>query len=170
MMNPPPEQAHNALTKSVAAAMFRRGSIRTQLLALVLVVALPLLVYAVISIQRQAAELRREASADALVLARQLAARLDEHILHIDSLLIVTAERASLPSLLDWIRMASSSTPLGDAMKTTAAARRAPAPSVLDRARALGLVGAVKGGPSDVAARHSHYLRAKLRQGAARSR
>lgn len=59
---------------------------------------------------------------------------------------------------------------LGKAMKTTASAKRAPAPSVLERARALGLVGAVKGGPNDVAARHAHYLKAKLRPSAARSR
>lgn len=55
-------------------------------------------------------------------------------------------------------------------MKTSAATKRAAAPSVLERARALGLVGAVKGGPTDVAARHSYCLKAKLRRGAARSR
>ena len=43
-------------------------------------------------------------------------------------------------------------------------------PSELDRAKKLGLVGAVKTGPRDVAARHSEYLKAKLRSGAARSR
>ena len=55
-------------------------------------------------------------------------------------------------------------------MKASAAIKRAAMPSVLERAKALGLVGAVKGGPSDVAVRHSHYLKAKLRRGAARSR
>jgi len=53
-------------------------------------------------------------------------------------------------------------------MKTAASAKRAPVPSVLERARALGLVGTVKGGPNDVAARHAHYLKAKLRRSAAR--
>jgi hypothetical protein len=46
--------------------------------------------------------------------------------------------------------------------------RSAEAPSALERA--LGLVGAVKGGPRDVAERHSAYLKAKLARGAARSR
>ena len=37
-------------------------------------------------------------------------------------------------------------------------------------ARGLGLVGAVKGGPRDVAERHSQYLKAKLRGHARRTR
>jgi hypothetical protein len=41
--------------------------------------------------------------------------------------------------------------------------------SELERARALGLVGAVKGGPRDVAERHSQYLRGKLRRRARRT-
>lgn len=40
--------------------------------------------------------------------------------------------------------------------------RAATPPSALDRARSLGLVGAVKTGSSDVAARHAEYLKAKL--------
>jgi hypothetical protein len=42
--------------------------------------------------------------------------------------------------------------------------------SELERARTLGLVGAVKGGPRDVSERHSEYLKAKLRRGAPRTR
>lgn len=42
--------------------------------------------------------------------------------------------------------------------------------SELERARMLGLVGAAKGGPRDVAERHSEYLKAKLRRGAPRTR
>ena len=42
--------------------------------------------------------------------------------------------------------------------------------SALDRARSLGLVGAVKTGPSDVGARHAEYLKAKLKSSASRSR
>ena len=50
------------------------------------------------------------------------------------------------------------------------AAVRTPKPlSELERARSLGLVGAVKGGPRDVAERHSQYLRAKVRRRARRT-
>ncbi len=49
--------------------------------------------------------------------------------------------------------------------------KRAPTrPSALDRARSLGLVGAVKTGPRDVGARHAEYLKAKLKSGASRTR
>ena len=54
---------------------------------------------------------------------------------------------------------------------TSNAAMRKPKPvSELERARGLGLVGTVKGGPRDVAERHSQYLRAKLRSRARRTR
>ena len=53
---------------------------------------------------------------------------------------------------------------------TTAAVRKPKQVSELERARVLGLVGAVKGGPRDVAQRHSEYLKAKLRRGARRTR
>lgn len=54
---------------------------------------------------------------------------------------------------------------------TSTAPMRKPKPlSELERARMLGLAGAVKGGPRDVAQRHSQYLKAKLRRGAARTR
>ena len=56
------------------------------------------------------------------------------------------------------------------AMPNTAAARKPKQLSELERARSLGLAGAVKGGPRDVAERHSQYLRAKLRRGARRTR
>lgn len=56
------------------------------------------------------------------------------------------------------------------AMRSSAAMRKPKQLSELERARTLGLVGAVKGGPRDVAERHSRYLRAKLRRGAPRTR
>lgn len=49
-------------------------------------------------------------------------------------------------------------------MPSNAAMRKPKPVSELQRARALGLVGAVKGGPRDVAERHSQYLRAKVRR------
>lgn len=55
-------------------------------------------------------------------------------------------------------------------MKSTAALRKPREVSELERARALGLVGAVKGGLRDVAERHSRSLKAKLRRGAPRTR
>ena len=54
-----------------------------------------------------------------------------------------------------------------DNMTSTAAMRKPRQISELERARTLGLVGAVKGGPRDVAERHSKYLKAKLRRGEA---
>jgi len=51
-----------------------------------------------------------------------------------------------------------------------AAIRKPKQVSALERARALGLVGAVKGGPRDVAERHSQYLREKLRRRGRRTR
>ena len=53
---------------------------------------------------------------------------------------------------------------------TTAAMRKPKQVSELERARVLGLVGAVKGGPRDVAERHSEYLKAKLRRATRRTR
>ena len=53
------------------------------------------------------------------------------------------------------------------AMPNTAA-RKPKQLSELERARSLGLAGAVKGGARDVAERHSQYLRAKLRRSARR--
>jgi hypothetical protein len=54
---------------------------------------------------------------------------------------------------------------------TNAAAMRKPRQiSEVGRARGLGLAGAVKGGPRDVAERHSQYLKAKLRGRARRPR
>ena len=55
-------------------------------------------------------------------------------------------------------------------MTSTAPMRKPKQQSELERARMLGLAGAVKGGPRDVAQRHSQYLKAKLRRGAARTR
>ena len=55
-------------------------------------------------------------------------------------------------------------------MTSNAAARKPKQISELERARSLGLVGTVKGGPRDVAERHSQYLRAKLRRRARRPR
>ena len=55
-------------------------------------------------------------------------------------------------------------------MTGTAAMRKPKQVSELERARGLGLVGAVKGGPRDVAERHSQYLKAKLRGRARRTR
>jgi hypothetical protein len=55
-------------------------------------------------------------------------------------------------------------------MRSTAAMRKSKPLSELERARMLGLAGAVKGGPRDVAQRHSQYLKAKLRRGATRTR
>ena len=46
------------------------------------------------------------------------------------------------------------------AMPNTTAARKPKQLSELERARLLGLAGAVKGGPRDVAERHSQYLQA----------
>ena len=40
----------------------------------------------------------------------------------------------------------------------------------LERARGLGLVGVIKGGPRDVAERHSEYLKSKLRRRTRRTR
>lgn len=54
-------------------------------------------------------------------------------------------------------------------MGSTVPLRKPRQLSALEQARALGVVGAVKGGPRDVAARHSAYLKAKLRRGASRS-
>lgn len=54
-------------------------------------------------------------------------------------------------------------------MTSTAAMRKPKQLSELERARMLGLVGAVKDGPRNVAERHSRYLKAKLRS-AARTR
>ena len=53
-------------------------------------------------------------------------------------------------------------------MTSTAPMRKPKQQSELERARMLGLAGAVKGGPRDVAQRHSQYLTAKLRRGATR--
>ena len=53
-------------------------------------------------------------------------------------------------------------------MTSTAAMRKPKQASEFERARGLGLVGAVKGGPRDVAERHSEYLRG--RAGRTRSR
>jgi len=64
---------------------------------------------------------------------------------------------------------AKPSTTMG-AMPSNAAMRKPKQLSELERARALGLVGAVKGGPRDVAERHSRYLGAKLRRRARRTR
>jgi hypothetical protein len=55
-------------------------------------------------------------------------------------------------------------------MRSSAAMRKPKQISELERARMLGLVGTVKGGPRDVAERHSEYLKAKLRRGAPRTR
>ena len=55
------------------------------------------------------------------------------------------------------------------AMPSNAAMRKPKPVSELERARSLGLVGAVKGGPRDVAERHSQYLRAKARRRARRT-
>lgn len=55
-------------------------------------------------------------------------------------------------------------------MTSTAAMRKPKQLSELERGRMLGLVGAVKGGPRNVAERHSQYLKAKLRRGATRTR
>lgn len=55
-------------------------------------------------------------------------------------------------------------------MKSSAAPRKPGEVSELERARLLGLVGAVKTGPRDVAERHAGYLKAKLRRGAPRPR
>ena len=49
-------------------------------------------------------------------------------------------------------------------MSSNAAVRKPKQVSELGRARALGLLGAVKGGPRDVAERHSQHLRRKLRR------
>ena len=54
-------------------------------------------------------------------------------------------------------------------MPSNAAMRKPKPVSELERARSLGLVGAVKGGPRDVAERHSQYLRAKVRRRARRT-
>jgi hypothetical protein len=54
-------------------------------------------------------------------------------------------------------------------MPSNAAMRKPKPVSELERARSLGLVGTVKGGPRDVAERHSQYLRAKLRRRAKRT-
>jgi hypothetical protein len=50
-------------------------------------------------------------------------------------------------------------------MKTAVARKQpaAPAQSALEQARALGLVGAIKSGPSDMALRHSRYLKSKIK-------
>ncbi|MGH8694614.1 MAG: hypothetical protein ACREVM_10355 [Burkholderiales bacterium] len=48
------------------------------------------------------------------------------------------------------------------------AERQTVTPSALEDAERLGLVGAVKGGPADVAERHSRYLKARLRAKAKR--
>lgn len=56
------------------------------------------------------------------------------------------------------------------AMPSNAAMRKPKQVSELERARTLGLVGAVKDGPRDVAERHSRYLGAKLRRRARRIR
>ena len=47
---------------------------------------------------------------------------------------------------------------------TSTAMRKPKRLSELERARMLGLVGAVKGGPRNVAERHSRYLKLKLRR------
>lgn len=64
---------------------------------------------------------------------------------------------------------AEPSTTMGT-MTSNAAMRKPKQVSELERARSLGLVGAVKGGPRDVAERHSQYLGAKLRRRARRTR
>jgi hypothetical protein len=48
----------------------------------------------------------------------------------------------------------------------TAVARKQPtatAQSALEQARSFGLVGAIKSGPSDMALRHSRYLKSKIK-------
>ena len=52
---------------------------------------------------------------------------------------------------------------MGD-MKSNAAMRKPRQLSELQRARMLGLAGAVRNGPRDVAERHSLYLKAKLQR------
>jgi len=52
-------------------------------------------------------------------------------------------------------------------MGTMGSVRKPKQVSELDRARVLGLVGAVKSGPRDVAERHSQYLRGELARRAA---
>jgi hypothetical protein len=54
-------------------------------------------------------------------------------------------------------------------MASTGAMRKPKQVSELERARTLGLVGAVKGGPRDVAQRHARYLKGKLRRRARRT-
>src|SRR5687768_10278974 len=75
--------------------MFSRWSIRSQLLAVVLVTMAPLLLAAVLSIRDQKAEARKTALDNAQGLARQISARLDEHILNIDSLLVAAGAAVS---------------------------------------------------------------------------
>lgn len=72
--------------------MLRRYSLRAQLFALVAATLLPPVFYGVVSIRQQAAEFRREAEADALALARQITARLDDHILNVESLLVAAGQ------------------------------------------------------------------------------
>ena len=55
-------------------------------------------------------------------------------------------------------------------MTSTGTLRKSKQISELERARALGLVGAVKAGPRDVAERHAEYLKGKMRRRARRAR
>lgn len=57
---------------------------------------------------------------------------------------------------------------MSNAAKRKVAERQPAAASALEDAERLGLVGAVKGGPTDVAEHHSRYLKARLRAKAKR--